>query len=138
MYDAHGHDSTHATGKDLTTFGNYVKQLRLDRRITLRAFSEEVNMDPGNYSKIERGRSDPPRDGAKLDQFRKALGLDSNSEEWRELRRLAAIDRGELPPRILNDQQLMAKLPALFRTLEGEPIDEALLDELIATIKREY
>ena len=126
------------SGKEMNTFGEYVKQLRLNRRITLRAFAEAVNMDPGNYSKIERSRLDPPRDGSKLDQFRKALGLDPDSEEWRELRRLAAIDRGELPPRILSDQQLMGKLPALFRRLEGEPVDDALLDELIATIKREY
>jgi len=119
-------------------FGEYIKQLRLNRRITLRAFAQAVNMDPGNYSKIERGRLDPPRDGDRLDVFRQALGIDSESEEWREVRRLAAIDRGELPPRVLNDQQLMAKLPALFRRLEGDPVDDALLDELIATIKREY
>ena len=95
-------------------------------------------MDPGNYSKVERGRTAPPRDGARLDAWRKALCLQEESPEWREAQRLAALNRGELPPRTLSDEKLMAKLPVLFRTLEGEPVDEALLDELVATLRREY
>jgi hypothetical protein len=53
------------------------------------------------------------------------------------LRRLAALQRGELPPAVRADKELMAKLPALFRTLEGDPVDERLLDDLIDTIRRE-
>ena len=30
------------------------------------------------------------------------------------------------------------KLPAFFRRLDGDPVDDQMLDELIATIKREY
>ena len=119
-------------------FGEFIKDLRLARRITLRTFAEAINMDPGNYSKIERGQLQPPTDGPKLEIFRKTLSLDPESEEWQEARRLAALNRGEIPPRILSNEQLMAKLPAIFRTLEGEPIDEPLLYELIATIKSEY
>jgi hypothetical protein len=59
------------------------------------------------------------------------------SPESRELRRLAALQRGELPPAVRADKELMAKLPALFRTLEGDPVDERLLDDLIDTIRRE-
>ena len=119
------------------TFGEYIKRLRLERRVTLRAFCEAINMDPANYSKLERGKLQPPRDPAKLDLYRRALGIEADSETWREMLRLAALDRGELPPNVLSDQELMGKLPALFRTLEGDPVDDNVLDELIAAIRRE-
>jgi transcriptional regulator with XRE-family HTH domain len=119
-------------------FGEYIKNLRLARRITLRAFAEIVGADPANYSKLERGKLPPPADPTRLEPYRKALGLDSESPEWREAIRLASLDRGELPPRIISNATLMAKLPALFRTLEGEPVDEATLDELVAMLRKEY
>ena len=121
-----------------TSFGEYIKALRLSRRIGLRSFCERIDADPGNYSKLERGRLSPPHDQAKLEPYRKALQLDLHGTEWRELVRLAALDRGEIPPRILDDKQLLAKLPALFRSLEGEPVTENTLEELIATLRREY
>jgi transcriptional regulator with XRE-family HTH domain len=120
-----------------TTFGEFIKRLRAERRLTLRAFCESVGIDPANYSKLERGLLPPPRDPAKLAAFELALGIEADSAESRELRRLAALDRGEVPPSILADHELVAKLPALFRTLEGDPVDEKLLDELVATIRGE-
>ena len=119
-----------------TTFGEYLKQLRLERRITLRTFAETINMDAANFSKVERGKQAPPR-GAKLEPLRKALRLDTDSLEWREMERLASIDRGEIPHAILSDAELLDKLPALFRTLEGDPVDDATLDELVAALRRE-
>src|SRR5437660_5717376 len=99
------------------TFGEFIKRLRLDREMTLRAFCERVCMDPANYSKLERGLLPPPRDEEKLEAFERALELAPGGPEGREMRRLAALDRGELPPRILADKELMGKLPLLFRTL---------------------
>ena len=121
-----------------STFGEYIKDLRLAKRMSLRSFAEQLQMDPANYSKMERGKLAPPRDEAKLEPFRKLLGINADSLEWREALRLASLQRGEVPARILSNEQLMAKLPALFRTLEGDPIDETLLEELIATLRREY
>ncbi len=119
------------------TFGEFLKQQRLARRLTLRAFCEAAGVDPANYSKLERGLLLPPRGAEKLKPYEQALGLAPNSPEAREMRRLAALDRGELPSAILSDPELVGKLPALFRTLEGDPVDDRLLDELIETIRRE-
>jgi transcriptional regulator with XRE-family HTH domain len=119
------------------TFGDFVRERRLAVRITLRGFCEAVNVDPANYSKMERGKSLPPRDSATVDRFRRALGIEPNSADARELERLAALGRGNLPHRVLGDEELMRKLPAFFRTLEGDPVDDELLDELIETIRRE-
>ncbi len=119
-------------------FGQYIKELRLARDITLRAFCAASEYEASNYSKVERGLLPPPREPAKLEPFRVALNLSTDGPEWHELTRLAALDRGEIPRRILDDKELVGKLPAFFRTLEGDPVDENTLNELIAAIKREY
>ncbi len=98
--------------------------------------SDDVGIDPSNYSKIERGRLQPPPPD-KLGRYLHLLGIPGGSEDDKELRRLAAIGRGQIPPALLSDEQVMAKLPIFFRTLEGGPIDEALLEELYNTLKRE-
>ncbi len=119
-------------------FGEYIKKLRMERDITLRTFCVSCEVEPSNYSKMERGLLPPPNEPAKLEPFRVHLGLGEDSPEWRELVRLAALDRGEIPHKILSDRELVGKLPALFRTLEGDPVDDNTLDELIASFKREY
>jgi transcriptional regulator with XRE-family HTH domain len=119
------------------TFGGFLKRKRLERRISLRAFCSATQIDPANYSKLERGVLPPPREQEKLEVYERALCVAPGSPESRELRRLAALQRGEIPPAVLSDKDLMGKLPALFRTLEGDPVDEHLLDDLIDTIRRE-
>jgi len=119
-------------------FGDKIRQIRLATRLTLRAFCAAAGVEPSNYSKMERGLLPPPSEPAKLEPFRRALGLSEDDPEWRELARLAALDRGQIPHRILSDREIVGKLPALFRSLEGEPVDENTLNELIAAIKREY
>jgi transcriptional regulator with XRE-family HTH domain len=119
------------------TFGDFVKEKRLQQGLGLRSFCAEIGMDPANYSKIERGKLAPPKDIAALEKYRRALCIDGESADHREMLRLASLGRGELPQSVLSDKELAAKLPAFFRTLDGDPVDEALLDELIATIRRE-
>jgi transcriptional regulator with XRE-family HTH domain len=116
------------------TFGDFIKRRRLEHRLTLRGFSTAVGMDPANYSKLERGLLAPPK---QLARFERALGLAPDSPESRELRRLADLGRGKIPSGVLNDRELVRKLPALFRTLEGDPVDDTLLADLIETIRRE-
>jgi transcriptional regulator with XRE-family HTH domain len=119
------------------TFGEFIKIRRMERRITLRAFSEALGIDPANYSRIERGHLQPPSNPEKLTAIARHLGIVQDSEEYREMVRLAALGRGEIPPAILSDEAVLAKLPILFRTLEGDKIDEAALDEIFETMKKE-
>jgi transcriptional regulator with XRE-family HTH domain len=118
-------------------FGEYLKRLRLERQITLRAFSEAVGVDPANYSKQERGLLAPPDSDERLLRYETALHLQVGGAESRELRRLAALGRGQVPPAVLADEELVAKLPALFRTLEGDPVDDPTLDDLVAALRKE-
>ena len=117
------------------TFGEYFAQLRRARGLTLRSFCKEHGFDPGNLSKIERGRMRPPKPH-RLEKYARALGLAEDSEEWAMLMDLAFVGRGEIPPEILSDQELVAKLPVLFRTLRGEPVDDTRLRELAERIRR--
>jgi transcriptional regulator with XRE-family HTH domain len=117
-------------------FGEFIKARRLEKRITLRAFSEALGMDPSNYSRIERGLLQPPLP-EKLKPYGRLLEIAPDSEEYREMVRLAALGRGEIPPGILSDEKVLAKLPVLFRTLEGDKIDEEVLDELFDTMNKE-
>ena len=43
-------------------FGDYIKQLRLKQKLTLRDFCKKFAHDPSNWSKIERGKLLPPND----------------------------------------------------------------------------
>ena len=45
----------------MLTFGEFIKQLRLQNRITLREFCRLAGIDPSNWSKIERGMLQPPK-----------------------------------------------------------------------------
>src|SRR5689334_20465661 len=100
---------TERRGGMANTFGEFVRQRRAERRLSLRAFCAAAGVDPANYSKMERGKLPPPRDGAVLNRFRSALGIAAGSPEDREMVRLASLDRGELPPQILSNQELVGK-----------------------------
>lgn len=119
------------------SFGEFLKVHRIAKRITLRAFSEALGMDPSNYSRMERGQLQPPVNEGKLNNFARLLSIPTNSMEYREMVRLAALGRGEIPPAILSDQEVFSKLPVFFRTLEGDKLDDFVIDELVDILKKE-
>lgn len=118
-------------------FGRYLRALRLERGIGLREFCLRVGVDPSNYSKLERGLLGPP-DEERLGVLESALDVEPGSEHSRELRRLAALGCGSIPPAVMSDRRLAGKLPLFFRTLEGEAVDEDKLEEVIAMIRKAW
>ena len=121
----------------METFGQCLRRLRLERSLSLRAFCLQLEVDPSNYSKLERDLLSPP-DDERLGVYERALGLEMKGPEARELRRLAAIGRGKIPSSVLSDPDLAGKLPLFFRALEGEQITEDKLDEVICLIRRAW
>jgi hypothetical protein len=71
-----------------------------------------------------------------LEKYAGALGLERGSDDWLKLFDLAAASRGQLPKDLLSDEELLEKLPALFRTLRGRPISQDKLDEFIEDVRR--
>jgi transcriptional regulator with XRE-family HTH domain len=117
-------------------FGELFKKLRIASGQNLRSFCRDHQLDAGNMSKIERGKMGPPESEEKLKELAAALKLDPSSQEWRNFLDLAAAERGRVPSDILSDREMVGALPVLYRTLRGDPVDGASLDELINKIRR--
>lgn len=117
-------------------FGALIKQLRIAQGLTLREFCARSGFDPGNYSRLERGVFNPPHDRQKLERYATALGLSPGEDDWLEFFDTAAASRGEIPEDLLSDDEIVKKLPVLFRTLRAKPVSPERLDELVERIRR--
>ena len=117
-------------------FGDMLKKLRTAKRVTLRDFCLKNGLDPGNYSRIERGLFPPPQKTELIEKYAIALEINPGSEQWIELFDLAAASRGEIPADLLEDRELLKKLPILFRTLRGRAVSRESMDELADRIRR--
>lgn len=120
----------------MSNFGALLRNLRAKRRLTLREFCLTNGFDPGNYSRLERGLYPPPQSREQLEKYARALKLVEGSDEWIEFFDVAAASRGEIPRDLLNDAELVEKLPVLFRTLRGQQVSPEKLDELAELIRR--
>lgn len=118
------------------SFGDYFKQCRIASGLTLRAFCERHKLDPGNLSKLERGILPPPESDSKIEEYATMLGLKKGSSFWYEFFDLAAAERGRIPKDLLSDDDVLGKLPVLFRTLRGAKVSDRHLDQLIERIRR--
>ena len=116
------------------TFGEALKGHRLRLGLSLRRFCQENGLDPGNVSKVERGILPPPK-GEALDHYARGLQLAEGAEQWQEFHDLAAAARGEFPED-LRDEDILRQLPALFRTMRGDPPSDEQLAHLIKLLRR--
>jgi transcriptional regulator with XRE-family HTH domain len=117
-------------------FAAMLKRIRLERGVTLREFCLKNGIDPGNYSRLERGLFPPPESHELLERYANALGLKPGSDDWLELFDLASAERGRIPNDIMSDDKLVEKLPIYFRTMRGKPLTSEQLDELVEKIRR--
>ena len=117
-------------------FGELHKKLREGRCLTLRKYSQMIEQDPGNISRMERGVTPPPQSNDLLKIMAKTLGLKEKSVPWRNFFDRASIDAGRLPREVLSDQELLKSLPVLLRTLTGRKLSEEKINKLIYLIKK--
>ena len=118
------------------SFGDFVRLLRKQQRITLRRFCELHRIDPGNHSRLERGLRSPPKSPDAQVALAEQLGLEEGTDEWQLFFDLAATSVGQIPQDILDDEDLAPKLPLVFRTLRGEKVTAEQLKELAELIRR--
>lgn len=116
-------------------FGDFARSRRIQMGHTLRQFCLESGLDPAYVSRIERGVIPPPQDPEKLEHLAKLLGLQKDSAEWQMFMDLASIDAGRIPADVISDDEMVAKLPVLFRTVRGQKLTEAKLRELIQFLR---
>ncbi|HRK04691.1 MAG TPA: helix-turn-helix transcriptional regulator [Chlorobiota bacterium] len=110
-----------------STYGERIRELRLQRDISLRQFCLALGRDASNWSKVERGILPPPREESFYTALAIELKVEPDSDEINELRDLAAMETGSLPADIMNDSEMLGLLPVFFRTLRnGKPTIEEL------------
>jgi transcriptional regulator with XRE-family HTH domain len=116
-------------------FGDYLREQRARRRLTLRKFCQRAGLDPGNVSKLERGLLPAPESEETLTRYASALRISAGTKEWQELVDVAAASRGHLPGDLISDQQVLSSLPVLFRTLRGQKLTPQLLEAVIQKVR---
>ena len=117
-------------------FGSLFKKHRLAAGMTLREFCLKHGFDPGNLSRLERGRFSPPQSHEKLTEYAMALGVESGSDAWQEFFDVAAVELGRIPPALLSDAELAGKLPVLFCTMRARQVSSGKLDDLMDKIQK--
>lgn len=121
--------------KTLPAFGEFFKAKRQALSLTLREFCLKHKFDPGNMSRMERGLLPPPQERQRLEEYAKYLELKSGGDDWYTFFDLAAAAKGRLPDELLEDKEVVAKLPLVFRTLRRKRLTEQQLSELVKTIR---
>jgi transcriptional regulator with XRE-family HTH domain len=118
-------------------YGEFIKELRIKKEISLREFCKQIEIDASNWSKIERGLLAPPQDEDRLKKIASAVGIKIGSDVWKEMKDLANIDAGIIPDDIRSDAEILKALPMFFRTIRSDKPTAEELDKLIDTIKKE-
>lgn len=121
--------------KNLLKFGELLKKSRIEKGLSLRDICKEVNYDPSNWSKIERGKLSPPSDEKTLILWAKKLGIKKTSKEYTEFIDLATVSQGIIPADVLSRADVVECLPAFFRTLRNKKPTKEEIDNLIKSIK---
>jgi transcriptional regulator with XRE-family HTH domain len=117
-------------------FGEFIKKTRLENGYSLRKFCELLELDPSNWSKVERDRMPAPTNREKLDRIAKLLNLKVGSNEWHEFYDLASLSSKTIPQEIYDDEEILEALPLFFRTARGDKPTEEELNKLIDMLKR--
>jgi transcriptional regulator with XRE-family HTH domain len=121
----------------IVMFGEFIKERRIAKGISLREFCKRIEIDASNWSKVERGLLAPPQDEEKLRTIARKLDIKIGSALWKEMKDKANIDAGIIPEDILSDEKVLNSLPIFFRTIRSEKPTPEELDKLIAIIKKE-
>lgn len=116
-------------------FGEFFKKKRIGIGKTLRQFCIENNLDPGNISRLERGILTPPTSEKKLEHYARCLKIKKGSDDWYEFFDLAHASAGRIPEEILSDEDLVSKLPLVFRTLRGQKLTKEQLNKLVKELR---
>ena len=119
------------------SFGDLLRRMRMESKITLREFSRRTNQDPGNISRIERGKVPPPQNRNILTTMARTLGLEEQSDNWNNFIYTAQVQAGRIPKEVLSNEEVLQKVPILLRKLGGEKLSPKEIDDLVELIRRD-
>lgn len=100
------------------TFGEFIRNKRLEAGFSLRRFCEVAEVDPSNWSKIERGFLPATVDRRTLEKIAKLIRLPK--EDWEKLFDLAALTQERIPEDIAKHKEKMTELPEVFKKIRDD------------------
>lgn len=117
-------------------FGEYFKELRIKKGLTLRKYCEKYDLDAAQISRMERDLLAAPKVKEKIKFYAETLGLKEGSSEWNEFFELASISNGSFGVEDVKNPALLNKLPIFLRTLDNKNLSEEKLDKLLELIRK--
>lgn len=117
-------------------FGEFIKEKRLEKGLSLREFCRRLDEDASNWSKVERQIMSPPQDPKKLSKIATILGIEKGTADWDNLQDTASVDSGKIPEYIMSDTEALKMLPIFFRTIGSEKPTVEEIKKFIANIKK--
>ena len=121
--------------KQLLRFGKIIKELRINKGLSLREVCKLIGYDASNWSKVERGRIAPPSDKQILAKCARALGISQKDKKFNEFIDQAQIAQGIIPSDMMMDKDVVQLMPAFFRTLRNKKPTKQEIDRLVELIK---
>ncbi len=115
------------------SFGQILKDARINRRLTLRQCSAKLGIDASNWSKIERGINPAPKDIGVLEQWAEFFNLDPDTRQC--FFDAAALSRRELPRDLASNGPFLQALPAFFRTVRGSEMPRDAMDQFVRDLR---
>lgn len=120
--------------KEIKNFGQTLKEMRINKGLTLRHTCRMLDYDPSNWSKIEKGKILPPTDEKILRKWAKVLGI-STEEDTLQFIDEANLAQGIIPQDIISEDNIVKILPAFFRTLRNKKPTKKEINQLIELIR---
>lgn len=97
-------------------FAEFIRDVRIQRKLLLREFCKIAQLDPRYWSQVELGQALPPVDHDSLVLISVALGINSQSQEFAELR-----DRAEKAVLMKPTEiEFVRTLPMFCRTIRND------------------
>lgn len=116
-------------------FGQFVKNQRIALGYTARRFAVSKGYDVAQISRWENNITPPPNNKEKLSSLADALDL-KKKEDRDKFFDLAATARNEIPMDLQSDENAKKLLPAFYRSLRKETLDEEEAKELLKLIEK--
>ncbi|NLN01481.1 MAG: helix-turn-helix transcriptional regulator [Lentisphaerae bacterium] len=114
-------------------FGELLKDARIRNRLTLRQCSAHLGVDASNWSKVERGVNPAPKDIGVLESWAAFFHLEAS--ERQAFFDAAALSRREIPQDIASNTRLLRALPAFFRAVRGNEMNQEKMDQFISDLR---
>jgi transcriptional regulator with XRE-family HTH domain len=111
-------------------FGDFIRKTRLALGLTAREVAAAVGMQPSNFSNMEHGALNPPKEGAKLAKLAEVLQLKAATQR-KKLFDLAARATKSIPLDIAEIISSQEAIPLLLRTIGNRKLTKDELQKIV-------